>query len=80
MIKQPLAIPRALVAELAAYERAVVLILGRRADLEEAEVMRQVQRLAEASPHSCRQWAERCLTLAQKGEPMPWEVRPDLFA
>lgn len=80
MIERALTLPRALAAELVAYEKAVVLIRAYRADLEEAEVMRQVQRLAEASPHSCRQWAERCLTLAQKGEPMPWETRPDLFA
>lgn len=78
MIEQALTLPRALAADLAAYENTVALIVARRPDLEAAEVMRQIQRLAESTPHSCRSWADRCLSLAYKVEPMPWEARPGL--
>lgn len=78
MIEQALTLPRALAADLAAYERTVALIVERRPDLEAPEVMRQIQRMAESTPHSCRSWADRCLSLAYKVEPMPWESSPRL--
>lgn len=59
------------------YEKLIRQIVDRRPDLDEGEVKGHIQRLVESTGHRNYQWAESCLARALKGEPMPWEARPD---
>ncbi len=66
-----------LVAVMVAYEKIIAEIVKLRPDLEAGEVKGHISHLAESPLHNHYQWAESCRTRAQRGEPMPWEPRPD---
>lgn len=55
------------------YTEGILKIRMCRADLDDATLKVEIDKLANTSRKGHRFWLEYCLRLAKEGKPMPWE-------
>lgn len=60
------------------YHECCSSILTLRHDIESDDLHQELRKLSTENHDSCLVWSLKCLKLAMRGEPMPWEEESEI--